>query len=181
MRGRSHFIESRDTQQPVPFFIFIRNTPDDVKIHSLLYLRVKYDKIEPSTRWRTLTDKMVFHFFELPKLPEEIDEDDMLLLWLALFKADTEEDLKQLNEMGVPELSDAINAYGSITASAEFQEIERMREKAAHDEAQALRNAEQRKALSIARNMVTDNEPVEKIMKYTGLTKEEIEDLTPTD
>ena len=41
-------------------------------------------------------------------------------------------------------MEQAIRAYYSITASEEFREIERMREKARHDEAQALHNAEQK-------------------------------------
>jgi len=96
------------------------------------------------TRHNPLTDKMVLHFFELPKLPEQIDQNDMLQLWLALFKADTEEELKQIQELGVTELSEAVNAYHSVTASAEFMEMERLRIKAGHDEAQALHNAEKR-------------------------------------
>ena len=98
------------------------------------------------TRHNPLTDRMVLHFFELEKLPEEIDKDDILLLWLALFKADTEEELKRIAKLGVPELSEAVNAYHSVTASAEFRELERLREKASHDEASALSNAEERGA-----------------------------------
>jgi hypothetical protein len=37
-------------------------------------------------------------------------------------------------------------AYRHVAASPEFREIERMRSKAAHDEAQALMNAERRGA-----------------------------------
>ena len=96
------------------------------------------------SRHTLLTDKMVLHFFELPKLPKKIDRDDILLLWLTLFKADTEEELKQIQELGVTELSEAVNAYHSVTASAEFMEMERLRIKAGHDEAQALHNAEKR-------------------------------------
>ena len=33
------------------------------------------------------------------------------------------------------------------------------------------------KALAIARNMIEDREPVDKIMRYTGLTREEVENL----
>jgi len=87
---------------------------------------------------------MILHFFELPKLPERINKDDMLLLWLALFKADTEEELMQIKELGVTELSEAVNAYHSVTTSAEFREMERLCVKASHDEAQALGNAERR-------------------------------------
>jgi len=96
------------------------------------------------TRNIPLTDKQVLHFFELPKLPATINRDDMLLLWLTLFKANTEEELKQIQELGVTELNEAVNAYHSVTTSAEFREMERLRIKASHDEAQALGNAERR-------------------------------------
>ena len=74
-------------------------------------------------------------------------------------------------------MNQAINAYYSITASSEFREMERLRAKARHDEAQALHNVEKAKALAIAKNMLTDGEPVGKIMKYTGLSREEVENL----
>ncbi len=92
-------------------------------------------------RHALMTDKMGFHFFELPKLPGEIDEKDDLSLWLALFNANTEDDLKKIRAMDVPEMNQAIDAYYKVTASKEFQEIERMRERARHDEASALSHA----------------------------------------
>ena len=83
---------------------------------------------------------MGFHFFELPKLPDDVREDNMLLLWLSLFKAETEEELERIKEMEVPVMSQAIDAYYTITASSEFREKERLRTKARHDETQALYN-----------------------------------------
>ncbi len=134
-----------------------------------------------AARHTLLSDKMGFHFFELPKLPDDITQKDMLLLWLSLFKADTEEELEKIKEMEVPVMSQAINAYYTITASSEFREKERLREKARHDEAQALFHAEQKgkqkEKIEIAQNMITDGEPMEKIIRYTGLTKENIEIL----
>lgn len=72
-------------------------------------------------------------------------------------------------------MSQAINAYYTITASSEFREKERLRAKARHDEAQALHHAKQEQSIEIARNMMADGEPVSKIMRYTGLTLEELE------
>jgi len=40
-------------------------------------------------------------------------------------------------------MKEAINAYRHVAASAEFKEVERLRSKARHDEAQALYHAEQ--------------------------------------
>ena len=122
------------------------------------------------TRHTLLSDKM-------SKLPSDAGEDDMLLLWLLLFKAETEEELEKIKEMEVPVMSQAINAYYTITASSEFREKERLRTKARHDEAQALYNARHEEKLRFARNMKADGEPIEKIVRYTGLTKESIEEL----
>jgi len=129
------------------------------------------------TRHMLLSDKMGFHFFELSKLPVDVSGDNMLLLWLSLFKAETEEELDKIKEMDVPVMSQVINAYYIITASSEFREKERLRAKARHDEAQALYNAEQNAKIGIAQNMIADGEPIEKIVRYTGLTKEHIENL----
>ena len=132
---------------------------------------------------------MGLHFFELPKLPEVADEKDTLLLWLSLFKAETEEELTKIDEMEVPEMSQAINAYYTITASSEFREKERLRAKARHDEAQALYNArrkgqEEGRAegraegkLEIARNLLEVGLPLTQIAAATGLSCEEIEQL----
>lgn len=95
------------------------------------------------TRHTLLSDKMSLHFFELKKIPEAINADNMLLLWLSLFKAETEEELKKIDSMEVSVMKQAISAYQHITATAEFREIERLRSKARHDEAQALSHARQ--------------------------------------
>jgi len=48
--------------------------------------------------------------------------------------------------MEVPIMNEAIVAYRHVAASPELREAERMRSKARHDEAQALKNAERRGA-----------------------------------
>lgn len=129
------------------------------------------------SRHTLLSDKMGFHFFELPKLPVDVGEDNMLLLWLSLFRAETEEELEKIKEMEVPVMSQAINAYYTITASSEFREKERLRAKARHDEAQALHNAEQNAKKEIARKLLKRNRPIDEIVEDTGLTYEEIKSL----
>jgi hypothetical protein len=69
---------------------------------------------------------MSFHFYELPKIPKEVSEKNMLLLWLALFKADTEEELEEIKALEVPVMNQVIDAYYTITASSEFRERERL-------------------------------------------------------
>ncbi len=129
------------------------------------------------TRHTLLSDKMGFHFYELPKLPVDVSEDNMLLLWLSLFKAETEEELEKIKGMEVPVMSQAINAYYTITASSEFREKERLRAKARHDEAQALHNARHEEKLEIAKKMLDMYMKSDKIPTATGLTQAEIESL----
>jgi predicted transposase/invertase (TIGR01784 family) len=93
------------------------------------------------TRHTPLTDRMSLRYFELPKLPEVIKKDDWLQAWLKLFDAETEEELKQIELMEVPDMQQAIKAYRHITAMDEFKTLERMRSDARRNEASALGNA----------------------------------------
>jgi chromosome segregation ATPase len=58
-----------------------------------------------------------------------------------LFDAETEEELRQIEALGVPIMNQAIGAYRSVTATEEFRTLERMRADARHNEAAALYNA----------------------------------------
>jgi predicted transposase/invertase (TIGR01784 family) len=113
--------------------------PNPNKFHS------EYQCLEVTTH-EALSDKMVMHFYELMKLPPLDKSDSGRDLWLKLFKAETEEELAKIEEMGEPIMSEAIVAYRHIAASPEFREAERMRSKSRHDEAQAIKNAERRGA-----------------------------------
>ena len=95
------------------------------------------------TRHEELTDKMTLHFFELKKLPDDITDKNMLKLWLALLKANTQEELDIIRALEVPIMEQAINAYYNITAESEFKEKVRLWEKARHNEASALRHAKE--------------------------------------
>jgi hypothetical protein len=78
-------------------------------------------------------------------------------------------------------MSEAIGAYRQITVTDEFKEAERLYAKARHDEAQALynaeRKAERRKAIEVAGILLFDGDSVEKVIRATGLTREEVEGL----
>jgi predicted transposase/invertase (TIGR01784 family) len=108
--------------------------PDPEKFHH------EFKCLEVTTH-EPLTDKMILHFYELKKLPPLVDTDSGRDLWLKLFNAETEEELKIIEDMGVSFMSETIMAYRHVAASPEFREMERVRSKARHDEAQALYNA----------------------------------------
>ena len=69
----------------------------------------------------------------------------------------------------------------TVSQDEETRRIYEMREKAMSDWTSginhATRKGELSKALSIARNMIEDSEPVDKIIKYTGLTRAVVESL----
>jgi len=129
------------------------------------------------TRHELLSDNMSLHFFELSKVPKEVNNSNMLLLWLSLFRAETEEELKQIESMEVPIMKQAINAYHHITVTPEFQEAERLREMARHNEASALWYAEKKKTKEIAMNLFHKGMSTDFIQETTGLSLIEIETL----
>ena len=98
------------------------------------------------TRHTLLTDRLCLKYYELPKLPEINNADDELKLWLKLFNAKTEDDLKSIEAMGVSIMEQAISAYRTATADDTFRQLERMRADASNIEASALGNA-RRKAI----------------------------------
>ena len=74
-------------------------------------------------------------------------------------------------------MSEAINAYHSVTNSPEYREMERLREKAGHDEAQALHHAEQKGIEKIALNLLKSGMPTGQIIQLTGLSQSELRKL----
>jgi len=72
----------------------------------------------------------------------EVVAENMIDMWMTLFKAESEEEFERIEKMGVPIMNEVIKAYRQVTASPEYREIERIRLRASHDEAQALYNME---------------------------------------
>jgi len=145
-------------------------------------------------RHELLSDRMSLHFFELRKLPAgQLDANDKLLLWLSLFKAETEEDLEKIKAMEEPVMEKAINAYQKITVTPEFRELERQRSLTRHNEASALhwaeqkgrREGEQKGKLegklegmqTVALNMLKDGFSAEQVASLSGLDIEKIKAL----
>jgi hypothetical protein len=102
-----------------------------------------------------------------------------LELLLSLFRAKTEEELKQLEALEVPIVTQAIEAYREITVSPEFREIERLRADARHNEASALQHAtevEREKWQSVVADkdaeIVSKDAEIERLRAMLGETKQ---------
>ena len=126
-------------------------------------------------RHEQLTDRMSLHYFELPKLPEAVRADDELILWLSLFGAKTEEELERIEKMEVPVMKEAIGAYRHVSATKEFQELERIRFEATCNEASALNHARWEGKVEVAKNLKAGGRmSVDEIALATGLTVDDI-------
>jgi predicted transposase/invertase (TIGR01784 family) len=101
-------------------FILFKNPNRRTKYHSI-YGVLELECLEE------LSGNLRMHYFELPKLPKIVDENDILQLWLSLFKAETEEELSKIKALGVDEMEQAIGAYQSIAVSPEYREAARLR------------------------------------------------------
>ena len=106
-------------------------------IYNCAEYRSKFLPLEEK-RGDLLSDRMTILYFEVRKLPKEIQTSNELELVLSLFKAKTDEELKKLEALEVPIVSQFINAYREVVVSPEFQELERLRADARHNEASAL-------------------------------------------
>ena len=123
--------------------------PKTIVISILGFKQFKCDEVHSEfapmevNRHEILSDKQRYHFFELPKLGDvdSIDTTSEKDLWLALFNADTEEELEKLIAKGGEVMSQAVEAYRGITATEEFKYLEILRARTRHDEAQAISNA----------------------------------------
>ena len=82
------------------------------------------------------------------------------------------EELKEEEEI-IMALQEMVNAAND----PHVQEILEMREKAKHDEASRLYQAERNRSIEIAKNMLNENMTAEIIAKLTGLTVKEINNL----
>jgi len=131
-------------------------------------------------RHELLSDKLVMLYFEVRKLPKNIDVKNELELMLSLFRVRTEEELKQLEGLEVPIVTQAIGAYREVVVSPEFAELERLRADARHNEASALANAERKARNNFAKKLLKRNRPIDEIVEDTGLTREEVEKLRDT-
>ena len=123
------------------------------------------------------------HFIEIPKLPKESDEKDMLTAWTEFLRNPESEKVRNL-EMNVEEIREAKDELVRMSNDKKQREIYEMRSKILKDKVSALNEAE-RKGIEqgivkgikqVAENLldVLDNET---ISLKTGLSVYEIEKL----
>ena len=115
------------------------------------------------------SDKFSIHFFELKKIskhPKTSREQ-----WLQFINADSREDFEMVQATtNMPTIQKAVKVIYDMSEDTKIREIARLREKALHDEASALKHAEEK---GIAKGRT---EIIEK-MKASGMTEEQIKEI----
>lgn len=113
------------------------NLFDCPEFHSLF-------KLKEDSRGEIMSDKCEIHFFELKKTGSNPNCGNLTELWLQLIKADTEEEFNMLSNTQVPEIKKAVNVIREMSDDERIKEMVRFREKARHEEATRLEEAQQR-------------------------------------
>lgn len=131
-----------------------------------------------------LTDALEIHFIDMKKfnaLPDKDIRNNSLHRWLTFFDQNISDDiLKELMAMDTA-IYKANEKMEFLAKDKEVLRLYHLREMAQIDydsgmkKAKAEGKAEEK--IEVARNMKADGEPVEKIMRYTGLTVTAIENL----
>ncbi|MDR1000680.1 MAG: Rpn family recombination-promoting nuclease/putative transposase [Clostridiales bacterium] len=123
------------------------------------------------------TDLLEVHTLELSKLPRDADGTP-LYDWASFIAAETEEELDLLAERN-PTISKAVVKLKELSADERARDLYERREKERRDIAMFVRAGIKQSQFEVAKNMLAAGETVEKITMYTGLTREEVEGLTP--
>jgi len=125
-----------------------------------------------------LTDALGIHTLEVPKarkLSEDTQKED-LLDWMKLFDVKTEEDLEMLSQKS-PAMKRATMRLKELSADEKARQLYEARLKEQRDSYARERGAVKTREQEIALAMLSDGEPLEKVLRYTNLTKAEIENL----
>ena len=138
------------------------------------------------------TDKMEFHVIELPKLPEELKEEDSLLLWAKFINAERKEEFDMLAEKS-PYINSAYQHLQVISRDKEKRLEYEARKKAVRDHNQMMKEARERgmqegrregicegrreSIIEVAKNLIKMGLGTAEISMGTGLSENEIEGL----
>ena len=125
------------------------------------------------------SDKFSIHFFELKKVGKEVNPNNRRELWMQFLNASSEEEFEVLKQTNVPIMNKAVNIIYDLSEDTKIREMARLREKALHDEASALANAENKgieKGISIGESKgraEAEADIIAKLKAY-GMTEEQI-------
>ena len=147
-----------------------RLIPDDSKYQHRFTLYDPEAKVE-------LSDLLEINTLELVKLPEGADG-TALYDWASFIAAESKEELDMIAERN-PEVKKAVVKLLELSADERARDLYERREKERRDIAAREKWARQEGRLDVAKNLLSAGDSIDKIIKVTGLLREEIERLLP--
>ena len=121
------------------------------------------------------SDKFSIHFFELKKVGRKPNPNSSRELWLQFINADSEEALDMISQTNVPIIKKAVNVIYDMSEDTRIREIARLREKAMHDEASALKHAKAEGIEEgVTQGAAKEREATIRMLKANGFSDEQI-------
>lgn len=108
----------------------------------------------------------------MKKVGRKPDPNNSRELWLQFINADSEEEFEMISQTNVPIMKKAVNVIYDMSEDTKIREIARLREKALHDEASALKNAKEEGKEEEKANVISR-------MRANGFTDEQIRKIYP--
>ena len=108
----------------------------------------------------------------MKKVGRKPDPNNSHELWLQFINADSEEEFEMISQTNVPIMKKAVNVIYDMSEDTKIREIARLREKALHDEASALKNAKEEGKEEEKANVISR-------MRANGFTDEQIRKIYP--
>ncbi|MCL2820850.1 MAG: Rpn family recombination-promoting nuclease/putative transposase, partial [Oscillospiraceae bacterium] len=166
-------IGKSDRYEAIKQVISIIITEDELIIKSPNYHHrfTMYDKVNDVE----LTDIVEVHTLELCKIKTGTDN-SRLYYWMEFIKAEEEIELEAVAQRD-PLIKKAVARLMELSADERTRMLFELSEKERMDNETREDWAVKQKDIKTAKAMLADNEPIEKIMKYTDLTRKEIENL----
>lgn len=152
------------------------NVFDDGPFHERARLKRDFEN-------KILTDKFQFHYIQLPKFKEKCKQiSSKLDEWLTFIRNENLEEIRMINNKNVKKAEEELEY---LTGDEEIKRLAFLREKAIRDEMAAMAKArkegkeegKKEAKKEYAKKMLAENMDINLIIKITGLTKEEIENL----
>ena len=149
-------------------------------------------RFPPPASWKRMSTSVLQYILELPKLAQYEYPETELLRWAQFFGAKNREEMQMLAEQD-KYIDKAYRRLEEMSADEQKRWEYEMRQKAIRDhrhmlasgrregekigEQRGLEQGERKKAVEIARKMLGDKMPIEKVAEYSGLSLEEIQKL----
>jgi len=178
---------SGDKYESIQKVISILITDEDIIPVNSVKLKDDSDGKRPAERYHhrftfydpeagvEFSDILEIHTLELGKLPKDADG-TALYDWAKFIAADSDEEMDDIAARN-PEVEKAVVKYREMTAEEKVRDIYERREKERRDFEMYMDSARWEQKLIIARNLIGANIPFDQIVAFTGLTRDEVEEL----